>query len=125
MFGQKKFSLLGIDISSSVVKMLELGQVNGKYSVESYDVEPLPLNSVVEGRINNVDSNQGLNVNLPVAAPAGSIGLALAKLPFGTILQLELSAMQAEGKGEIVSSPRVVTSNQQTALIEQGAEIPY
>ena len=75
--------------------------------------------------INNVDSNQGLNVNLPVAAPAGSIGLALAKLPFGTILQLELSAMQAEGKGEIVSSPRVVTSNQQTALIEQGAEIPY
>ena len=105
--------------------MLELGQVNGKYSVESYDVEPLPLNSVVEGRINNVDSNQGLNVNLPVAAPAGSIGLALAKLPFGTILQLELSAMQAEGKGEIVSSPRVVTSNQQTALIEQGAEIPY
>jgi type IV pilus assembly protein PilQ len=74
---------------------------------------------------NSVATNQGLNVNLPVAAPAGSIGLALAKLPFGTILQLELSAMQAEGKGEIVSSPRVITSNQQTALIEQGTEIPY
>jgi type IV pilus assembly protein PilQ len=58
---------------------------------------------------NSVATNQGLNVNLPVAAPAGSIGLALAKLPFGTILQLELSAMQAEGKGEIVSSPRVIT----------------
>ena len=59
MFGQKKSSLLGIDISSSVVKMLELGQVNGKYSVESYAVEPLPLNSVVEGRIDNVDEVAG------------------------------------------------------------------
>lgn len=75
--------------------------------------------------LNSVATNQGLNVNLPVASPAGAIGLALAKLPFGTILQLELSAMQAEGKGEIVSSPRVITSNQQTALIEQGTEIPY
>lgn len=74
---------------------------------------------------NSVATNQGLNVNLPVAAPAGSIGLALAKLPFGTILQLELSAMQAEGRGEIISSPRVITSNQQTALIEQGTEIPF
>lgn len=75
--------------------------------------------------VNSVATNQGLNVNLPVAAPAGAIGLALAKLPFGTILQLELSAMQAEGQGEIISSPRVITSNQQTALIEQGTEIPY
>lgn len=59
MFGQKKTSLLGIDISSSVVKMLELGQINGKYSVESYAVEPLPLNSVVEGRIDNVEEVAG------------------------------------------------------------------
>jgi type IV pilus assembly protein PilQ len=75
--------------------------------------------------VNTVATNQGLNVNLPVIQPAGAIGLALAKLPFGTILQLELSAMQAEGKGEIVSSPRVITANQQTAIIEQGTEIPY
>lgn len=66
-----------------------------------------------------------LNVNLPVANPAGSIALALAKLPFGTLLELELSAMQAEGKGEVISSPRVITSNQATAIIEQGTEIPY
>jgi len=59
MFGQKKSSLLGIDISSSVVKMLELGQANGEYSVESYAVEPLPLNSVVEGRIDNVEEVAG------------------------------------------------------------------
>jgi type IV pilus assembly protein PilQ len=64
------------------------------------------------------------NVDLPVAA-AGSIGFSLAKLPFGTLVDLELSAMQAENKGEVVSTPRVITSNQQTAFIEQGVEIPY
>lgn len=65
------------------------------------------------------------NVNLPVNNPAGSIGLALAELPFGSLLQLELSAMQAEGRGEIISTPRVITANQSEAVIEQGVEIPY
>ena len=51
--------------------------------------------------------------------------MALAKLPLGTIIQLELSAMQQEGKGEIISSPRVITSNQKKATIQQGTEIPY
>jgi type IV pilus assembly protein PilQ len=77
--------------------------------------------------INGEDLQQTdrLNVDLPVANPSGSIGLALAKLPLGMILELELSAMQAEGNGEIISSPRVITSNQQQATIEQGTEIPY
>lgn len=77
--------------------------------------------------INGDDLEQAdrLNVDLPVANPSGSIGLALAKLPLGMILELELSAMQAEGNGEIISSPRVITSNQQQATIEQGTEIPY
>jgi len=66
-----------------------------------------------------------LNVDLPVADASGSIALALAKLPLGAILELELSAMQQEGKGEIISSPRVITSNQKAATIEQGTEIPY
>lgn len=66
-----------------------------------------------------------LNVNLPVANSAGTFALALAKLPFGAILELELSAMQEEGKGEVISSPRVVTSNQKKATIKQGREIPY
>lgn len=68
------------------------------------------------------------NVNLPVtnlASTAGSIGLALARLPLGTLVELELSAAQAEGKTEVVSSPRVITANQQEATIEQGVEIPY
>lgn len=66
------------------------------------------------------------NVNLPAASgTAGSIGLALSKLPFGTLIELELSAAQAEGESEIISSPRVITSNQQQATIESGQEIPY
>ncbi len=70
-------------------------------------------------------AGQDLNVNLPVTNPAGSIALALAKLPMGMILELELSAMQEEGRGEVISSPRVITSNQKQATIEQGTEIPY
>jgi type IV pilus assembly protein PilQ len=63
------------------------------------------------------------NVNLPVANPAGRIGLAI--LGQDTLVDLELSVLQAEGRGEIVSSPRVITANQKEALIEQGVEIPY
>lgn len=68
------------------------------------------------------------NVNLPVtslAASAGSIGLALARLPFGTLIDLELSAAQTEGRSETISSPRVITSDQSEATIETGTEIPY
>ncbi len=68
---------------------------------------------------------QDLNVNLPVSDASGTIGLALTKLPLGMILELELSAMETEGKGEVISSPRVITSNQKQATIEQGTEIPY
>ena len=70
------------------------------------------------------DFSDTLNVNLPVTG-GSTLALAFAKLPFNAVLQLELSAMEAEGHGEIISSPRVVTSNRQTAIIEQGTEIPY
>lgn len=68
------------------------------------------------------------NVNLPLdnmSGKGGTIGLALARLPLGTLVELELAAAQAEGQTEIVSSPRVVTANQKEATIEQGVEIPY
>lgn len=68
------------------------------------------------------------NVNLPVtslATSASSIGLALARLPFGTLIDLELSAAQTEGRSETISSPRVITSDQSKARIETGTEIPY
>jgi type IV pilus assembly protein PilQ len=69
--------------------------------------------------------DESLNVNLPVQNPAGSFALALAKLPLGTLLEMELSAAQIEGRGEVVSSPRVITADSHTARIEQGVEIPY
>jgi len=80
--------------------------------------------------ITNLVNNQDLgierfNVNLPGSNASGSLGIALAKLPFGTLIELELSAMQAEGTGEVISSPRVITANQHEAYIEQGVEIPY
>ena len=72
-----------------------------------------------------LDTLNSLNVNLPVQNPAGSFALALAKLPLGTLLEMELSAAQIEGRGEVVSSPRVITADSHTARIEQGVEIPY
>jgi len=63
------------------------------------------------------------NVNLPVSNPAGQIALSI--LNGNYLVDLELSAAQAEGRGEVVSAPRVITSNQKEATIEQGVEIPY
>ena len=82
------------------------------------------------GLINSTGSTSAggtdrLNVNMPLQNPAGSIALALTKLPLGTLLELELSAAQTEGRGEVVSSPRVITADSHTARIEQGIEIPY
>ena len=68
--------------------------------------------------------NSGLLVDLPVANPSGALGIALGKVG-SSLLQLELSAMQLENRGEVISSPRVITSNQQQATIQQGVEIPY
>lgn len=82
-----------------------------------------------QGIVNLVNGDdlglERFNVNLPATNAAGSLSLALARLPFGTLLELELSAMQAEGQGEVISSPRVITANQHEAYIEQGVEIPY
>jgi type IV pilus assembly protein PilQ len=63
------------------------------------------------------------NVNLPIANPAGSF--ALMVLGSDYIVDLELSAAQSEGRGRIISSPRLITANQKEASIEAGVEIPY
>lgn len=70
-------------------------------------------------------STGDLIVDLPVSeAGATQFGLAVGRIG-NHILQLELSALQAEGRGEIISSPRVITANQKEAVIQQGVEIPY
>lgn len=64
-------------------------------------------------------------VTAPVTGTAVATGIAFAKLGKGILLDLELSALESEGMGEIISSPRLITTNQQTATIESGEEIPY
>ncbi|WP_299079997.1 type IV pilus secretin PilQ [uncultured Paraglaciecola sp.] len=66
-----------------------------------------------------------LNVALPVSSPAGSIGIQIARLLDGTIIDMELSALETENKGEVIASPRITVANQHEAYIEQGTEIPY
>ncbi len=67
--------------------------------------------------------NDRYNINLPVGNPAGQFALAILDSDY--LVDLELSALQAEGRGEIISTPRVITANQKEARIEQGVEIPY
>ena len=69
-------------------------------------------------------SPDGLLVDLPVIGATSSIGLAIGKIG-SHMLNLELTAMEAEGQGEVISSPRVLTSNQKTAFIQSGVQIPY
>jgi type IV pilus assembly protein PilQ len=91
--------------------------------------------NIVTSAIGNINSSgnpfpvdigpvgQRYNVNLPVTGAAGSI--ALAFLGSDYLVDLELSALQAEGDGRVVSTPRIVATNQREARILQGTEIPY
>lgn len=80
-------------------------------------------NAVSTGTIPALDDRW--NVNLPVVNPAGRIAFHVARLADGALLDLELSALELENRGEVIASPRITTSNQQQARIEQGVEIPY
>ncbi len=81
------------------------------------------LNSPALGSVN------GNAVNLPAAGingnTPGSLALTLFNQAASKFIGLELSALEADGKGKIISSPRVITADQMKALIEQGTEIPY
>ncbi|WP_295541656.1 type IV pilus secretin PilQ [uncultured Thiohalocapsa sp.] len=81
------------------------------------------FNSIVE--LPDGGGLPSLMVNLPANAnPSGAFNFMLGKVG-SHLIQLELSAMQREGRGEVVSSPRVVTSDQSEAVIKVGTEIPY
>ncbi|MEJ2610016.1 MAG: type IV pilus secretin PilQ [Candidatus Thiodiazotropha sp.] len=106
------------------------GSVDGNYAGvtgsqlgfvdNTYDLAP----GGVERNSDGGENQQSLMVNLPVTAPTGGVDLLVGKLG-SYLLQLELTAMQTEGRGELVSSPRVITSDQTTASIRQGIEVPY
>ena len=74
--------------------------------------------------------NNGLNVNLPAAgvesgAQNSALSMVLLNTAGSKFLNLELTALEAEGQGKIISSPRVVTADQKEAVVEQGTELPY
>jgi type IV pilus assembly protein PilQ len=89
------------------------------------------INSIVDnlgstGQVTPVELpilNDRYNVNVPIAEAAGRFSLAVLERDY--LVDLELTALEAEGRGEIVSTPRVITANQKEARIEQGVEIPY
>jgi type IV pilus assembly protein PilQ len=76
-----------------------------------------------------VINGPGLQSNLPAnglnSFSAGQLSFILFNESISRMLSLELSALEADGKGKIISSPRVLTADQIEALIEQGTEIPY
>ena len=74
--------------------------------------------------VGTVTGADGLLVNLPVPGATSALALAVGKVG-SFLLQLELSALLAEGRGEEIANPRVITANQSEASIESGVEIPY
>jgi len=111
--------------------------LGSRFGVKYSDTSPSGRSGAGSGNITDSSSivsagtmtsnANGLNVNLPSggigSSVAGSIGLTFAKLGSnGALLNLELSALEQEGQGKIISSPRVITANQKLARIEQGQE---
>ena len=87
-------------------------------------------NTVASTGAGGTVDTSGNFVNLPastlgVANAAASFAVSIFNASANRFLNLELSALEADGKGKIVSSPRVVTADQTKALIEQGTEFPY
>ncbi len=70
-----------------------------------------------------VSRDSGFNVNLPLSNPAGILNFSI--LGRNTSLDIELQAMETKGRGEVISNPRVITSNQKAAVIRQGDEVGY
>jgi type IV pilus assembly protein PilQ len=120
---------LGVRFGSTLVKE------NSSDGLVSLTGTSAGSNTIVNSALNNIQStgqpfpvsvgpiDQRYNVNLPVANPAGSFALAILDSDY--LVDLELSALQAEGNGQVISTPRVVTANAQEARIERGVEIPY
>jgi type IV pilus assembly protein PilQ len=100
-----------------------LGQAGSESAENSFGTSLADIYSTsTTGKITNND----LNVDLPATSGnAGTFGLLLFNASHGWFLNLELSAAEADNKTKTISSPRVITSNNQKATIESGVEIPY
>lgn len=106
---------IGNRFTSSSDSTLTQGNHNGS-------VQTATSNGAV---LTSSDGEPDLMSNLPVANAFGSFAYTLYHLSAGLLLNLELTAMETDQRGKIVSSPRVTTANQHTAKIASGTEIPY
>ncbi len=86
-----------------------------------------PSTTIASGTSTAVNVSDIPNVSVPIAgaSPAGSIAFTLLNIGSGNLIGFELQALEADKRGKIVSSPRVITADKQKAIIEQGTEIPY
>ena len=116
--GTKQNGNDGVYVTSGSLESTDTSLSSALENLRNGNATPYPIDVPTGGA-----ANQRYNINLPVASPAGR--LAFMVLGSDYIVDLELSAAQAEGRGEIISSPRVITANQKEAAIEQGVEIPY
>ncbi|WP_300174963.1 type IV pilus secretin PilQ [uncultured Aliivibrio sp.] len=103
-----------------------ISNTNGSTTVGGTIESNLASVGLYDGGNGSLPVDDFLNVNLGLVNPAASsIAFQVAKLGSNFLLDLELSALQAESKAEIISSPRLITTNKKPAYIEQGTEIPY
>jgi len=86
-----------------------------------------PSATIASGTSTAVNVSDIPNVSVPIAgaSPTGSIAFTLLNIGSGNLIGFELQALEADKRGKIVSSPRVITADKQKAVIEQGTEIPY
>ncbi len=71
------------------------------------------------------DANSPIAVNLPIIGAAGNLGISILNVANSNLLELELSALESDGRGKVVSNPRIVAPDKKKATITQGTEIPY
>ena len=93
--------------------------------LKDFDIETTTVNGqTVSYPSYDISRPDNLNVDLGVANPAGSIAFGLLSMS-DVMLDLELSALQADNRGEVISTPKILTADKQTAKVSSGTQIPY
>lgn len=110
--------------SSNSTNMGVGGGLPGDISYTDSDGNPTFANTFIRNPGDSDPAVDALLTDLRVANPMGAVNFVIGRVG-KDLLRLELSAMQSEGKGEVISSPRVITANQKEAIIRDGVEIPY
>ncbi|KAA0915013.1 type IV pilus secretin PilQ [Psychrobacter sp. ANT_WB68] len=95
------------------------------WDLKDFDVQTTTVNGqTVSYPKYDISRPDNLNVDLGIANPAGSIAFGLLSMS-DVMLDLELSALQADNRGEVISTPKILTADKQTAKVSSGTQIPY